>query len=226
MWIGIGWVLLLVMVWGLFKQPIRVTLMAGLRETDLSVTLSIRYLRFFHYDFAPVARRRKEPVPSQPHTASGEHDATTILETWSGSLRLVPEVADRLRSFRVCDFQWGSRIGAGDAALTAITAGSLWSIKGGVVGVMSNYLTLVRAPNLNVEPCFSAAVFESDVLCIVESPLGQAIMASLRLYRLLHGRRERDANATPGSSHSVNDANRDGEPQRDGGRQHDHRRSS
>jgi len=226
MWIGISSLLLLLIIWVLLTRPVRVTVMAGLKETKLSFTLSFRYLRFFHYDFAPTERHTQDSVPPHTHVDSGEHETTTILDTLREFLGITPQVADRLRSFQVCDLEWRSRIGAGDAALTAITAGSLWSIKGGVIGILSNYLTLVRAPRLSVEPCFSSAVFESDVRCIVESPLGQAIIASLRLYRLLHGKRERDANATSGSSHSIDDANRDGEPQRDGGRQHDHRRSS
>ncbi|MGG3471056.1 DUF2953 domain-containing protein [Neobacillus pocheonensis] len=83
--------------------------------------------------------------------------------------------------------EWHSFIGVGDAAYTGMATGALWGIKGGIVGLLSHFLKLKEMPHLTVTPHFQAAVIQTQLTCMFQFRIGQAILAGLKLIKFWKG---------------------------------------
>ncbi|WP_042459708.1 DUF2953 domain-containing protein [Neobacillus dielmonensis] len=92
-----------------------------------------------------------------------------------------------LRKVSVKKFEWQSLIGVGDAAHTGVISGALWSVKGGIIGLVSHYLNLKAAPQLSITPHFQASVFHTRISCIFQFRIGHAILAGLKLIKFWKG---------------------------------------
>ncbi|MDS1030657.1 DUF2953 domain-containing protein [Bacillota bacterium LX-D] len=76
---------------------------------------------------------------------------------------------------------WQTEFGLGDAALTAISSGLLWSFKGkSYSNIRRNVNVSFRRPVLEVKPSFSAQVFNVNFKCIFIVQLGHAIFALIK----------------------------------------------
>ncbi|TYR82151.1 DUF2953 domain-containing protein [Priestia megaterium] len=96
-------------------------------------------------------------------------------------------VKNFLRHVSIRELKWHTRVGVGDAALTAITVGAIWAGKGSVIGIISRYMKLKDNPTLTVVPVFQKVWSETVFQCIISFRCGQAILVGLRL--LKHWRR-------------------------------------
>jgi hypothetical protein len=92
-----------------------------------------------------------------------------------------------MKKVKVKKFEWYTLIGLGDAAHTGTTAGALWAIKGGALGVLSNYLTLAAQPDISITPHFQASVIQTRISCIFEFRIGHAILAGIKLIKFWRG---------------------------------------
>jgi len=92
-----------------------------------------------------------------------------------------------LKKINVKKFEWNTLIGLGDAAHTGIITGVLWGIKGGILGLLSKYLSLREAPQLSITPHFQAAVIQTRVQCIFQFRIGHAILAGLKMIKFWRG---------------------------------------
>ncbi|MCL6580193.1 MAG: DUF2953 domain-containing protein [Firmicutes bacterium] len=73
---------------------------------------------------------------------------------------------------------WTTKVGSGDAARTAILAGSLWALKGGVVAVARRYLRLAPGqPEVRVVADFDRAGLVSSVEGIGVVRVGHIMLA-------------------------------------------------
>nr|WP_066063482.1 DUF2953 domain-containing protein [Neobacillus soli] len=88
-------------------------------------------------------------------------------------------------------FKWETMIGVGDAAHTGMATGALWSIKGGIIGLLSHYLKVKDMPELSVTPHFQAAVIQTRFTCIIQFRIGHAMLAGLKLIKFWKGGRPR-----------------------------------
>ncbi|WP_078555495.1 DUF2953 domain-containing protein [Bacillus alkalicellulosilyticus] len=88
-----------------------------------------------------------------------------------------------LRKVSVRDIKWNSQIGIHDAALTGFLSGMIWSVKGGIIGIISNYFRLLEKPKLSITPNFQRKVTRTDFSCIISFRLGHAIIAGLLIVR-------------------------------------------
>ncbi|MDF2788829.1 MAG: hypothetical protein K0S80_1927 [Neobacillus sp.] len=86
-------------------------------------------------------------------------------------------------------FEWHSLVGVGDAAHTGIITGALWTLKGSVVGMLSNFLRLKNMPILSVTPHFQMAILQTHFTCIFQFRIGYAILAGLKLIKFWKGGR-------------------------------------
>lgn len=86
-------------------------------------------------------------------------------------------------------FEWHSLVGVGDAAYTGIITGALWTLKGSVVGMLSNFLRLKEMPVLSVTPHFQMAIIQTRITCIIHFRIGYAILAGLKLIKFWKGGR-------------------------------------
>ncbi|WP_307852149.1 DUF2953 domain-containing protein [Neobacillus rhizophilus] len=85
------------------------------------------------------------------------------------------------------EFEWQTMIGIGDAAHTAILTGALWTLKGSVIGVLSQYLKLKTSPKLSITPQFQGSVVQTYFQCIFQFRIGYAILAGLKLIKFWKG---------------------------------------
>ncbi|WP_310175842.1 DUF2953 domain-containing protein [Neobacillus niacini] len=91
------------------------------------------------------------------------------------------------KKISIKQFEWHTMFGVGDAAHTGVLCGGLWTIKGGIVGLLSNYFKLKEMPILTVTPHFQAIVIQTQVSCMFEFRIGQAILAGLKLIKFWKG---------------------------------------
>ena len=98
------------------------------------------------------------------------------------------------RKISIKKFEWQTYVGVGDAAHTAIAVGALWTLKGSMVGLLSNYLKLIVMPQLTITPHFQAAVIQTRLTCIFQFRIGHAILAGLKLIKFWRGEKAPSTN--------------------------------
>lgn len=89
----------------------------------------------------------------------------------------------------VTKFEWESKIGTGDAAQTGMIVGIGWSLKYGVVAVISKYMRLKAKPLLSIIPSFQQAVSETKIICMIHFRIGHAMIAGIQILRYWRGNR-------------------------------------
>ena len=79
---------------------------------------------------------------------------------------------------RFTSFEWKTRVGVIDAAVTAWAAGALWGIKGGLIGILQSRYEFGLTPYLQVIPTFGQTRFDTALNCIFELRVGHIILAA------------------------------------------------
>jgi uncharacterized integral membrane protein len=97
-------------------------------------------------------------------------------------------VGDFIEKVHVSNFKWHSDIGLGDAALTGIVTGCVWSVKGGVVGIIGNKMILDDEPNLSIQPLYQMNMAQTNLSCMISFKVGNAILVALRVVKHWKGR--------------------------------------
>lgn len=88
-----------------------------------------------------------------------------------------------LKRMKVSNLEWKSHLGISDAAWTGVLAGMAWTVKGGVVGVIRNYMQVLEKPIVEIVPNFQATVSHTNFKCMIRFRLGHAIIAALLIVR-------------------------------------------
>lgn len=97
-----------------------------------------------------------------------------------------------MAKIKIVKFSWWSRIGTGDAAETGVLSGIVWGIKGGIVMLLSHFMSLRSKPAIQIEPSFIQACLYTEFECIVQFRIGNAILAGIRMFiHLRKGRKVR-----------------------------------
>ncbi|PLR98148.1 hypothetical protein CVD19_05995 [Bacillus sp. T33-2] len=112
------------------------------------------------------------------------HDIKDFLACVGGMYKIVRHF---LKKVEVRNLEWHTGVGAGNAAHTAILCGSFWAVKGGIMGLISNYMRLKDMPVLNVCPNFHQALSQTRLTCIFHLRLGHAIFAGIKLVKYWKG---------------------------------------
>jgi hypothetical protein len=94
-----------------------------------------------------------------------------------------------LRKVSIKKMEWRSVIGVGDAATTGMLTGALWSVKGGLLGLISNYMRLIDSPILSITPSFQKAVSQTKFQCMIQFRIGYAMLAGIKLVKYWKGGR-------------------------------------
>ncbi|WP_179104442.1 DUF2953 domain-containing protein [Virgibacillus proomii] len=90
-----------------------------------------------------------------------------------------------LRQFVIRRLYWHTKGGTGDAALTGMIAGGVWSLKGMITGWMIQNSKQSCLPDLQVIPLFQHKGVEMFFSCMVSTRFAQAIHIILQLQREL-----------------------------------------
>ncbi|WP_041580655.1 DUF2953 domain-containing protein [Bacillus sp. 1NLA3E] len=94
-----------------------------------------------------------------------------------------------LRKISIRRLEWHSVIGIGDAALTGTLTGALWSVKGGLIGLISHYMKLKEMPQMSITPNFQRASSQTLLRCMIQFRIGNAMLAGIRLVKFWKGGR-------------------------------------
>ncbi|MFS0864539.1 DUF2953 domain-containing protein [Fredinandcohnia sp. 179-A 10B2 NHS] len=111
-------------------------------------------------------------------------DSRTILERVIGMTSIIKDFISKIT---ISKLEWHSHIGVGDAAHTGVLAGLGWSIKGTLVGLISNYMKLKAHPEYSITPSFQRAVSETKLVCMFHFRIGHAMVAGIRLIKKWRG---------------------------------------
>lgn len=95
-----------------------------------------------------------------------------------------------LQHISVTKLEWRSHFGTGDAAMTAILTGLVWSVKGNVIGLVSKNMKLKTKPVLEVVPSFQQSFVETRVVCMFSFRIGYAMGAAFRTIKFWKGRQQ------------------------------------
>ncbi|WP_102345281.1 DUF2953 domain-containing protein [Bacillus sp. Marseille-P3661] len=125
-----------------------------------------------------IRKRKTKITPKE--TLNGLEKAKDFLQKVVGLHSIVRRM---LSHFSVSKFEWKSSIGLGDAAYTGMATGFLWTIKGTVVGVVSQYMKLKARPDLAVTPLFQENFSHTRFIGIFSFRIGYAIVAALSIVR-------------------------------------------
>ncbi len=80
-------------------------------------------------------------------------------------------------------------IGIGDAAHTATITGVLWSVKGGLIALLSHYFRLKEMPALFITPNFQRPDIQTHLKCMIQFRIGNAMLAGIKLVKYWKGGR-------------------------------------
>lgn len=97
-------------------------------------------------------------------------------------------------------FDWMSSVGVGDAAHTGVAIGMIWSLKGGIVGLLSKYMKLESYPKLSVTPHFQEKISHTRLICIISFRIGHATYAALsviKYWKSIKGGRQHVGTSNP-----------------------------
>ncbi|WP_078414041.1 DUF2953 domain-containing protein [Priestia abyssalis] len=131
-------------------------------------------------------------------------DMKEFLEHVVGFHKIVKRFLSHVSIERI---RWNTVIGSGDAMYTGVTVGMIWSLKGSLIGIVSQYMRLKDHPIIEVLPSFQYHTLETRFQCMISFRIGHAILTSLRILKhwkkFRHKRTERLGNVQSEKVHSV-----------------------
>jgi hypothetical protein len=113
-------------------------------------------------------------------------DMKTLLEHVVSLHRMIRHF---LKKVTVKNIEWRTVVGTGDAALTGMLTGAVWTVKGSIVGIMSHYFRFQAPPNISVHPHFQMAVSQTLFTCMLHFRIGHAMIAGIKLVKFWKGGR-------------------------------------
>lgn len=88
---------------------------------------------------------------------------------------------ETLSHVRCVNLHWHTQIGAGDAMETATLTGLAWTLKGSLIGYLSNQIKLRTQPRLYILPLYNQTKWRTELNCIFKIRTGYAMIAGLLL---------------------------------------------
>ncbi|WP_300299197.1 DUF2953 domain-containing protein [Anaerosolibacter sp.] len=79
----------------------------------------------------------------------------------------------------ICNLEWETEFGTGDAAVTGILSGVFWGIKGNLFTIMKHH-TYAEHISFKIVPYFDKELFKTYLHCIIKLKIGYAIIATAK----------------------------------------------
>ncbi|RKL66729.1 hypothetical protein CR203_12880 [Salipaludibacillus neizhouensis] len=92
-----------------------------------------------------------------------------------------------LKKISITNLSWDTKFGLEEADKTGAACGVVWSLKGGILGILAKYMKLKSSPNMQVQPLFNQLYLSSSFQCMVSFRMGYAILTVIKV--LLHRRK-------------------------------------
>ncbi|KAB7667988.1 DUF2953 domain-containing protein [Bacillus sp. B1-b2] len=117
----------------------------------------------------------------------GAHDLINILSNTKEVLQHVVNLHRIVKYFlsklTIKNMEWSTIVGLGDAAHTGMVTGAIWAGKGGIIGIISQYMKLANMPKINIYPQFQGVASETLFTCMIQFRIGHAMMAGIKLVK-------------------------------------------
>lgn len=104
-----------------------------------------------------------------------------LLDLLHNTFGLSRWIKETLKHVRCRELVWHTQLGAGGAVETATIIGLVWSLKGSIVALLSNYIKLAVQPRLQIIPHFNESRLDTVFSCIFNIRTGYAIVAGMLL---------------------------------------------
>ncbi|MFC4321089.1 DUF2953 domain-containing protein [Litchfieldia salsa] len=111
-------------------------------------------------------------------------DSEKIIEHVANLHRIIKKF---FKKVTISKLEWHSVFGIGDAAHTGIFVGLGWSVKGCLLGVISQYMRLKGQPHITITPLFQQLNSETKFECMFHFRVGNAMLAGIRLVKYWKG---------------------------------------
>lgn len=92
-----------------------------------------------------------------------------------------------LSKVQVHFLNWDTHLGTSEASMTGMISGGIWTMKGGVVGLVAHHMQLKQQPKIYVTPHFQQKLVYTRLECMISFRVGQAIYAMLQTIRHMQG---------------------------------------
>ncbi len=112
------------------------------------------------------------------------HDTKEIVIHVQSMHRIIRKFLNKVKLDKI---QWKTLFGTGDAASTGTLTGTIWGIKGSIVGILSGYMKLQSMPAIEVTPSFQKAIIQTQFSCIIQFRIGNAILVGFKILRYWRG---------------------------------------
>lgn len=146
-------------------------------------------------DSPSIIVKGKGPDESESQSKITSHDVLKSLKNYRDILEHVFQLHTIVKKFlkkvSVKKLEWYSAIGIGDAANTGTGCGALWAIKGSIVGLISHYFNVEEMPKLMVYPNFQQVIVQTELSCMFQFRIGNAMLAGIKLVKFWKGGRPR-----------------------------------
>ncbi len=165
---------------GLIKYKINIPL---IKVDDNSPTIVIK---------EEVQSGRTEELKKKDTKQFSVEDMLNSIRDMKAILEHVVSLHRIIRNFfkkvSVTKLEWHTAMGVGDAALTGMLTGALWTMKGSVIGMISHYFKLLENPNMTVQPLFQMAISQTSFKCMFQFRIGYAMVAGIKTVEILERR--------------------------------------
>lgn len=134
------------------------------------------------------------PDESMKQQKTTQVDKNNLLDSLHDFEQLITHVAglhkivrNFLKKVTIRNIEWHTMVGVSDAAATGVITGAFWAVKGGVVGLLSNYMKMKEMPVMTITPNFQHTVSITSFKCMIQVRVGHAILAGIKLVKYWKG---------------------------------------
>lgn len=123
-------------------------------------------------------------IPSSPKQKGKKKKKVKLKGT-----EIVKVLLKSTKKYKIDYISFRSNLGLGDASLTAITTGMLYTLTGACIGYLSDHFKIKKV-RLDIIPNYSAVVIKMFAECILNLNIVNIITAAIRLLKLYLNKRK------------------------------------
>ncbi|GIO22500.1 DUF2953 domain-containing protein [Oceanobacillus sp. J11TS1] len=88
-----------------------------------------------------------------------------------------------LKEIKLLEFNWLTKGGTGNAFTTSVASGTIWAMKGWLIGYLAQRLKLCKNPQIDVQPDFERTSLETSFSCMISFRLGKTILGIMHVLK-------------------------------------------
>ncbi|HIS28524.1 MAG TPA: DUF2953 domain-containing protein [Candidatus Avamphibacillus intestinigallinarum] len=174
LYIGIGVILILLWLcmYIIRKLPLHLFMEMKISEGKMNLQMRVffRHIQLYEKSFCQSDRMKTEFLNVE-NILDRLKKATEQLQAYRQAVHDLPPTPKT----NIMDLTWHTQIGTRNAAETGLAAGGAWTAKMLGVDLIEQYINMATQPNLFVEPAFDEKKFETVLVCMVHTKVGEAM---------------------------------------------------